>query len=230
MKAFLLSVLTVIASFLGISKSEPPTDSTTSITPGIVETQTSTEVVTITPSSVPTQPLKPKPTIVKLTSSINQEVLKTVFGLQDQQQVDYILNSTEEIKSYQQKYYEKFKNFPVPKITITNPTQHIAMPTKDGFTVCTGQQLQSVYSEIEATEKEIEYEKMDYECHHDPSKQETEECRVWRKENDQNNINPTETQGDVVSKLQQEINEYSNKIKNRQSLYDQLLQKYCSLG
>lgn len=227
MKTFFLSILAAISSFLGINRSEPITSTTTLISPEITQTEMSPAPSIIeTITLMPTQVNKPLPTATKLTSSINQEVLKTVFGLQDQQQINYILSSTDEMVAYQQKYYEKFKNFPVPKITITSPTQHIAMPTKDGFTVCTGEQLQLVYSEIEKVEKEIEYEKMDYECHHDPSKQETEECRIWRRENDQNNVKSTGTVDDKIADYQQKL----QKMSARQSIYDQLLEKYCSLG
>jgi len=227
-KVLLLSILTAILTFFGINKVSvesvqiiPPTP-----TVELIEVNEPVDDATgiVTPS--PTVVIKPSQKITTLTSSINEGVLMTVFGLQNKQQINHILSTPSEIDGYEKKYYEKFKDYPVPRVTITNSSQLIAMPNQNGFTICTGQQLQLVYSEIEKTEKEIEYEKMDYECHHDSSKQETEECRTWRRDNDQNKTNQEGSEG-TIEDLQRQIQEYTKKVQERQSVYDQLLEKYC---
>jgi len=232
MKAFLLSMLIAISTFFGVKKAEidsPQTMSPPSTVTVIEREQPLDNIAdTATPSS--TVAIKPSPRIIKPNSSINEKVLKTFFGLQDKQQISYILNTPSEIDSYEKKYYEKFKNYPIPRITIASSTQQIAMPSQNGCVICTGKQLQSLYSEIAKIEEEIEYEKMDYECHYDRAKQKTEECRIWRRDNDQNRPDQAGSLDETVSELQKKINEYTKKIQKQQSTYDRSLEKYCSMN
>ena len=79
-------------------------------------------------------------------------------------------------------FYAKFKKFPIPRLD-TKKTN--AMPSKNGTVWCSGEQLKNLYTEVEKSEKEYAYNKMDFDCHYRREVAETKECQDWRRDNDQ---------------------------------------------
>jgi len=223
MKAFALSVLLAISSFFGIKNKsqvvliEP--------TPTIIQNQTMvpTEAVEI-PTQIVTPTTRVIPTVITPKSSINGDILKKFFGVSGINSVNQVLNDKSQLQKYEKEFYQKFLTSPIPRITISSNTQLIAMPKMDGMVICTGSQLKKLYEEIGPIENQIYFEKMDYDCHHNPKMQETKECQDWRKINDTNRVQPTKGSiDDEISALQKKISEYANK----KNVYDDLLIKYC---
>ncbi|MFA6518087.1 MAG: hypothetical protein WCV93_00340 [Candidatus Shapirobacteria bacterium] len=223
MKAFALSVLLAISSFFGIKNKsqvvlvEP--------IPTVIQNQTivPTEVVEI-PTQIVTPTIRVIPTTIAPKSSINEDILKKFFGVSDIDSVNQVLNNKSQLQKYEQEFYQKFLTSPIPRVTISSNTQLIAMPGMNGMVICTGSQLKKLYEEIGPIESQIYFEKMDYDCHHNPKVQETKECQDWRKINDANRVQPTKGSiDDEISALQKKINEYANK----KNVYDDLLVKYC---
>ena len=222
MKAFFLSLLLSISNFLGISSSVP-------INPVITPDPTATIDLEITqPPEVSISQSLPSPTLTKTipinepASPITKEVLIKYFGISQKEEIDRILNFPNKIDEYETYFYEKFKTYPIPRVSITNPDQKIYMPSKNGRVVCTGKQLADLYHEIEPLEKDYQFHKMDYDCHYDRAKQETNEWREWRLVNDQNRVAPTP--GGLRPAA-----EYAKKFYDMQNqTYDRLVEKYCN--
>ena len=178
----------------------------------------------VSPTLIPTTIPSAKPTLSKPKSPINEEILKKFFGISDKNQSSTILSDKVQLQKYEQEFYQKFLTSPIPRITISSNTQLIAMPSMNGMVICTGSQLKKLYEEIGPIENQLSFEKMDYDCHHNPKMQETKECQDWRKINDVNRIQPTRGSiDDEIAALQKKINEYANK----KNIYDDLLIKYC---
>lgn len=229
MKAFFLSILLAVSSFFGTKDKLPQTLPTPQPTRTVIPT---IEVqVTVTPT--PRLAITPKPTKVsKPKTSITEEILKTFFGISEKNYATQILNDPSQLQRYEQEYYQKFKTHPIPKIAVTDLKKQIVMPSKNGPIVCTGEQLKNLYSDIDKTEKEIEYQRMNMDCHTDggyPERrynQESKECQEWRRDNDQNRTNPTVGPRSPAD-ISNQIGEYSQKLEDQKNLYDQLIVKYC---
>lgn len=220
MKAFIVSVFLALSGLFGFNKQQQVVLPTPTIEP--LPTVFIEESISPMPSSVKVP--SAKPTITKPKSPINEEILKMFFGISDKNQALAILNDKAQLQKYEQEFYRKFLNYPIPRITISGSGQLIAMPSMNGFTICTGEQLKKLYAETSTEEKQALYEKMDYDCHRNPSKQETAECQEWRRVNDVNRVEPTKGSiDDEIAALQKKINEYTNK----KNAYDNLLVKYC---
>lgn len=223
MKAFFASVILTVSSFFGLHDKKPvdlPQPTPVVIIDNQILTPTEIVEVTATPTIKNQTTLKPTINKTKPTSSINSEILKTFFGIADQNLVNQILNNKDQLNKYEQEYYQKYKNLPIPKLAL-DLNKIYGMPSKNGLMLCTGSQLKSLYDEIKKTEDEIAYEKMDSECHYNRSKQETKECQDWRRDHDQDRKTPT-------GSLDDQIKSVGEKMKSRSELYDNLLQKYCS--
>ena len=220
MKAFIVSVFLALSGLFGFNKQQQVVLPTPTLEPSptvLVE-------VSISPTITPTKVTTAKPTLSKPKSPINEEILKKFFGIGDKNQSSTILNDKVQLQKYEQEFYQKFLTSPIPRITISSNTQLIAVPGMNGMVICTGSQLKKLYEEIGPIESQISFEKMDYDCHHNPKMQETKECQDWRKINDVNRIQPTKgSVDDEIAALQKKINEYANK----KNIYDDLLVKYC---
>jgi len=219
-KAFIVSVFLALSGLFGFNKQQQVVLPTPTLEPSptvLVE-------VSISPTITPTKVTTAKPTLSKPKSPINEEILKKFFGIGDKNQSSTILNDKVQLQKYEQEFYQKFLTSPIPRITISSNTQLIAVPGMNGMVICTGSQLKKLYEEIGPIESQISFEKMDYDCHHNPKMQETKECQDWRKINDVNRIQPTKgSVDDEIAALQKKINEYANK----KNIYDDLLVKYC---
>ncbi len=219
MKTFFTSVYLVILSFLGFNKQN------------IAPVQEPTPIITQIPSITPEESITPtikisstlKPTIAKPQTSITEEVLRKFFGFSDIGSINQILNNKDQWSRYESEYYKKYQKLPIPRLEL-DLNKLYGMPGKNGTIICTGSQLKSLYDEISIKEKEYEYQKMDYDCHHNRSMQETKECQDWRRINDQNK--PTETPRSSLG-LDQDIKELERKMKEQMQIYDQLIEKYC---
>jgi len=219
-KAFIVSVFLALSGLFGFNKPQQVAIPTPTLEPSPTVFVEESISPTLTPIKVTTA----KPTITRPKSPINEEILIKFFGISDKNQASAILNDKAQLQKYEQEFYRKFLSYPIPRITISGNGQQIAMPSMNGFAVCTGEQLKKLYSEISAEEKQVEFEKMNYDCHHNPSKQETTECQEWRRINDVNRVEPTKGSiDDEIATLQKKINEYANK----KNAYDNLLVKYC---
>ena len=205
MKAFALSVLLAISSFFGIKNKsqvvlvEP--------TPTIIQNQTivPTEVIEI-PTQIITPTTRVIPTAITPKSSINGDILKKFFGISEINAVNQVLNDKSQLQKYEQEFYQKFLTSPIPRLTVLSNAQLIAMPSMNGTIICTGTQLKKLYEEITPVENQIYFEKMDYDCHHNPKMQETKECQDWRKINDINRVQPTKGSiDDEISALQKKL-------------------------
>lgn len=221
---FLTSGLAV-TNFLGYG---PKKNIVINPTPTVIPTATPTvvneeiiEIITPTTKII----ITPKPTIKKPTTSINEEILKKFFGINDLNVINQILNNKEQLTSYENNYYKKYKTLPIPRLNLDLKKLY-GMPSKNGTVICTGTQLKSLYDEIGGIEKDYIYKKMDYDCHHNRNMQETKECQDWRRDNDQNR--PTEAPK-TPDELAKQIEEYTQKLYNeaKNPIYDQLLEKYC---
>lgn len=220
MKAFVVSIFLAISGFFGFNKQPQVALPTPTIEPS----PTVYIEVIISPSIIPTKVPSPKPTLSIPKTSINEEILKKFFGITDVKQISVILKNPDEIRAYEREFYQKFLTYPIPRLTIANNTQLIGMPSKDGVKVCNGSQLKKLYDEITPIEKQAYFEKMDYDCHHNSSKQETVECQEWRRINDVNRVEPTKGSLDEqIAAYTKKISEYANK----KNVYDDLLVKYC---
>lgn len=220
MKAFIVSIFFALSGLFGFNKQQQISLLTPTPEPSPTVFVEASSSPTVSPTKVPTT----KPTITKPKSTINEEILKKFFGISDKNQALAILNDKTQLQNYEQEFYRKFLTYPIPRVTITNNNQLIAMPSMNGFTICTGEQLKKLYAEISTEEKQAEFQKMDYDCHRNPSKQETAECQEWRRINDVNRVEPTKGSIDEeIAALQKKINEYTNK----KNAYDNLLVKYC---
>ena len=221
MKAFIVSIFLAITGFFGLNK---PQQASLSIP--TLEPSPTIEIIEeiISPTLAPTVIPSAKPTLSKPKSSINEEILKKFFGISDINRANLILKNPDELKKYEQEFYQKFLTYPVPRITIINNTQLIGMPSKDGVKICNGGQLKKLYDEITPIEKQAYFEKMDYDCHHNSRMQETAECQEWRRINDVDRVQPTKGSiDDEIAALQKKISEYANK----KNVYDDLIVKYC---
>jgi len=217
--AFLLSIFVAISSFLGVTPqhatqsnyvaSEAAIVASPSAEPSLIATPTTKRIPTKTPTPTPTKPV----------TSITEEVLRKFLGQSEQASIDRILNDPEMLKTYDDMFYAKFKKFPVPRLD-TSTTN--ALPTKYGPEWCTGEQLKNLYTELEKTEKEFAFNKMDYDCHYNRSVAETKECQEWRRINDQNRKTEDGTMEGIFRKI-----EINTKIQN--TIYDSLVDKYCVL-
>lgn len=221
MKAFLLSLLVSISNFLGISSTAPMNSAISpNPTPTIYKEITQTPETSVAQIILSPTPMKTIP-ISEPSSPITKEVLIKYFGISQKEEIDRIINLPNKITEYEKYFYEKFKTFPIPRVSISNPAQKIYMPSKNGRVVCTGEQLANLYKEIEPLEKDFQFQKMDYDCHYNGAKQETSECREWRLINDQNRVEPT------AGGLRPAA-EYAKKFYDMQNpTYDRLLEKYC---
>lgn len=220
MKAFIVSVFLALSGLFGLNKQQQVVLPTPTIEPSptvFIEEP-------ISPTLIPTKAPSAKPTIARPKSSINEEILKKFFGISDKNQALAILNDKDQLQKYEQEFYLKFLSYPIPRVAISSNNQLIAMPSMSGFRICTGEQLKKLYTEISTEEKQAEFEKMNYDCHHNPSRQETSECQEWRRVNDVNRVEPTKgSLDDQIAAYQKKIKEYANK----KNVYDNLLVKYC---
>lgn len=218
----MVSILLAISSFFGFNKAHDI--STTISSPTTIPTDIIFEEASLTPEPTVILTITAKPTITKPKTSINEDILKKFFGISDINRANLILKNPDELKKYEQEYYQKFLTYPIPRITIINNTQLIGMPSKDGVKICNGGQLKKLYDEITLIEKQAYFEKMDYDCHHNSRMQETAECQEWRRINDVNRVQPTKGSiDDEIAALQKKISEYANK----KNVYDDLLIKNC---
>jgi len=223
MKEFFLSILLAISSFFGINKTQQlDVQPTQVITPTISIVEVIEE--SPTPTSTTTVVVTAKPTLTKPKSTISESILKTFFGISEKNTVNSILGDPTQLQKYEQEFYRKFLNYPIPRLAISDSKQLIAMPSMNGLVICTGEQLRKLYNEADGIEKDIYYKKMDFDCHHNSKMQETQECQEWRRINDVNRAVPTKGSiDDEIARLQEEINAYANK----KNFYDDLLVKYC---
>lgn len=220
MKAFIVSVFLALSGLFGSNKQQQVVLHTPTLEPS----PTVFVEESISPTLTPTKVTTAKPTITRPKSPINEEILKKFFGISDKNQALAILSDKAQLQKYEHEFYRKFLSYPIPRVAISSNNQLIAMPSMNGFTICTGEQLKKLYAEISAEEKQAEYEKMNYDCHHNPSKQETTECQEWRRVNDINRVEPTKgSLDDQIAAYQKKIEDYANK----KNVYDNLLVKYC---
>lgn len=218
----MVSILLAISSFFGFNKAQDI--STTIPSPTTIPTDIIFEEASPTSEPTVTMTVTVKPTITTPKTSINEDVLKKFFGISDINRANLILKNPDELKKYEQEFYQKFLTYPIPRITIINNTQLIGIPSKDGVKICNGGQLKKLYDEITPIEKQAYFEKMDYDCHHNSRMQETAECQEWRRINDVNRVQPTKGSiDDEIAALQKKISEYANK----KNVYDDLIVKYC---
>lgn len=221
MKEFFVSVVFVVSSFFGINKNKVEIQST----PVITTVPTQIEIPTIEPTKVSTPSVvikktTPIPTKIVIPKTVlNEEILKSVFGFTEIGHINQVLSDPDQVNKYEQEYYQKFKKHPMLKIKITDVKKQYIMPSKNGPVVCTGAQLNSVYDENAKVEKEIEYQKMDRDCHFG-SKQETDECKEWRRVNDPSKKDKKER---TIYDLQREI----MKAERSNDNYDGWIEKYC---
>lgn len=221
MKEFFMSVVLVVSSFFEMNKTNVEIRPTPVITnvPTQIEMPTSEPTKVSTPSVI-IKKITPMPTkIVKPTTSLNEEILKTIFGFTEIGQINLVLNDINQVKKYENEYYQKFKRHPMFKIKTIEVKKQYIIPSKNGPIVCTGAQLNSIYEENAKVEKEIEYQKMDRDCHFG-SKQETEECKEWRRVNDPSKKDKKER---TIYDLQREI----MKAERSNDNYDGWTEKYC---
>lgn len=170
-----------------------------------------------------------KPTLSRPKSSISEEILKTFFGMSDKNQISKVLSDTDQLRAYEQNYYQKYQKLPIPRLVIDLKKLY-GMPSNNGTVICTGSQLKALYDEIEITEKQVAYENMDRDCHSGDGKSypdrkydaESKECQDWRRDHDQDRVQPT-------GSLEQQISELTKKMSERKNLYDKLLEKYCKI-
>lgn len=221
MKELFLSMVLTISSFLGINKNKTEIQ----LTPIVTNIPTQIEIPTIEPTKISTPSIivkktTPIPTkIIKPKTSLTKEILKNIFGFNEDAQIDQVLNDPNQVNKYEQEYYQKFKKHPMFKIEITDGKKQYIMPTKNGAVVCTGDQLKSVYEENTKVEEVIKYQEMDKKCHYG-KEQETDECREWRRVNDP-------SKKDRKQKTIEELEIEIRKAIRSNEDYDGWIEKYC---
>lgn len=219
MKEIFISLFFAISSFFGFKNQEPQDISPT--IPVIIETPT---IVSVEPTNIPTLIPTRKPTAIpKPTTSVTEEVLKLFFQITNTNQVNFILTNKEELTRYEINYYSKHKNFPIPRLSV-DLNKLYGLPSKNGLVICKGTQLTDLYGELTKFEEDLAYKKMDYDCHYNNSKKETQECQDWRRDHDQNRQADANNE---IETLQKQINQYIEEKKKLDILWDTLLEKYC---
>lgn len=218
MKAIILSIYLAISSFFGV-KPQPTTQTSSVASEAAILASPSAEVLLMTTPMIKRIPTKtPTPTPTKPITAITEEVLRKFLGQSEKASIDRILNDSGMLKTYDDMFYAKFKKFPIPRLD-TSKTE--ATPTKYGPIWCTGEQLKSLYTEIEKVEKDFLYKKMDYDCHYNRSMTETKECQEWRRVNDQNRKTVEESRDEILMRSIEKIYVVQN------TAYDNLVDKYC---
>lgn len=130
LKIIFLAFLTAITSFFSAkdNSSIPP------VTPTVIPTVVSVLVV---PSTLPTPLVKttPKPTLnLKPASTVDITVLKTKFGITDQNLIDSILNDPVQLEKYEKEYYNLLKGW--PEIKASAVEQRIYLPSLNSTKIC----------------------------------------------------------------------------------------------
>ncbi len=220
MKEFFISVLMAFLSFFGIHK-EKQDISNLEITPTITETIIQEEII-VTPTEFnpsPTRKITPTSS-PKPTALITEEVLKVFFNMSNSHEINQILSNKDKISEYEKYYYQKHKQFPIPRLAII-ANKLYGLPSKNGLIICNSSQLKDLYNELSKYEEELAYKKMDSKCHYGNSQEkESQECQNWRKDHDQNRQNPS-------GSLDEQIKNATEDIKVKESCWDNLLEKYC---
>lgn len=221
MKEFFLSIFIAISSFFGFNKEEPNIDSI-EITPVITESIIKEEIIDISTEISPSPTIaKIKPTSTPKTPDlITEEVLKVFFNISNVSEINKILENKDKISEYEKYYYEKFKNFPIPRLSIISNKLY-ALPSKNESVVCKSDQLKEIYNELSKFEEEIFYQEMDFKCHYGhTSEQESKECQDWRRDNDQNRQNSDNS-------LDEQIQEAKEERHKKDNIWNLLVEKYC---
>jgi len=87
------------------------------------------------PTSTPTTKLKPKPTIInKPVSVVDENVLKTKFGINSPDLITIILNDLGKLESYEREYYNQLKGW--PELNTTATEQRIYIPSLNTTKIC----------------------------------------------------------------------------------------------
>ncbi|MFA5750106.1 MAG: hypothetical protein WC895_02705 [Candidatus Shapirobacteria bacterium] len=103
-------------------------------TPTLVPIPTQLEETPIS-TSTPTTKVKPKPTVVlKPISTINENILKTKFGINSPDLIILILNDSGKLENYEREYYQQIKGW--PEINTTALEQRIFIPSFNSTKIC----------------------------------------------------------------------------------------------
>lgn len=208
-----------VSSFFGIHK-EKPNIPTTEISPTISETIVQEEIITPTEfSPSPTRKITPTPS-PKPTTLITEEVLKVFFNMSNSNEINQILSNKDKVSEYEKYYYQKHKQFPIPRLAIITSKLY-SLPSKNGSIICKSTQLKDLYNELSKYEEDLAYKKMDSKCHYGNSQEkESQECQNWRRDHDQNRQNPT-------GNLDETIKIFTLEMKSKENYWDTLIEKYC---
>lgn len=234
-KNIFISIVTIISSLLGLHNEVPKEV----FVDNQIEVSSQSAEIVVTDTIVPTKVVSPTkiaitplPTKIRIDTAITEEILKNIFGISDKSTVDNIFNSPDILNRYDRELFNKFRSFPIPRLIITSPSQQIVIPRdvngKMVFAICTGDQLGKVYWEIEKTEKDVEYLKMDMKCHLG-GETETKECQDWRRDNDQSRNEKLESLGlgESSSNVEYMIKEQAFVTRKQIDRFNELTGEYC---
>jgi len=236
MRNFFVAMFVSISSLFShqpkqIEKYTPvATESTEIVMPTVTLVAPDSPVVN-KPTNYPTRKPSVTPTkILHPTTSITEDVLRNFFGLTEKASIDRIMNSPDMIREYDKYFLSKFQKFPVPKFSITSPTQQIAVPREIKGeivpAICTGEQLTKVYSDLKKYEEEVAFLEMDSKCHRRGADAEIKECQDWRRDNDQNRSERLLQYG---IKTSDPIDYYRKQtISSQRGRFNELTGKYCT--
>lgn len=101
-----------------------------------VQPETPTQIEnTPTPSSTPTTKPKPKPTAInKPVSVVDENILRTKFGINSIDLITIILNDSGKLENYEREYYNQIKGW--PELNTTAIEQRIFIPSLNSTKIC----------------------------------------------------------------------------------------------
>lgn len=105
-----------------------------SVTPTVTPLPTIIEEIS-TPTATPTMKPKPKPTVInKPVSVVDENVLRTKFGINSVDLITLILNDSGKLENYEREYYNQIKGW--PELNTTAIEQRIFIPSINSTKIC----------------------------------------------------------------------------------------------
>lgn len=116
-------------------KQKPITNTASLITNEQLPTPTLVAEDTPTLTATPTNKPKPKPTVInKPVSVINENILKTKFGINSPDLISIILGDSGKLESYEREYYNQLKGW--SELNTTAIEQRIYLPSLNSTKIC----------------------------------------------------------------------------------------------
>ncbi len=222
LKALLLSFLTALSSLFFTNHkltSGTPTNQITNTLPVITVINTPVSV-----SPVPSVKISPKPTLnLKPVSTVDENVLRVKFGINDQNVINTVLNDPKLLERYEKEYYLQMKGW--PKIKTSASEQRIYIPSLDSVKICKSSAVDEIKSaSIKVDETQTLFQQI---------KSKRSELLKIRTENNfliksaYAQGCPTNDYNCQIDKLIEELRKYESERKVAIELLNTLLSKYC---